>query len=87
VPDRPLESYDRLLLALDQLQHEARRADGAGRRERASLAMLDAIDFAEVLGMLWGDGAGRWRAVVKEAFGDVDRQKPGDQIAADGSPG
>jgi hypothetical protein len=87
VPDRPQESYDRLILALDHLQHEARRADGAGRRERASLAMLDAIDFAEELGMMWNDQAERRRAVVKEAFGDVDRQKPGDQIAADGSPG
>jgi hypothetical protein len=44
-----------------------------GDRERASLAMLDAIDFAEELGMIWDDVAERRRAVVREAFGDVDR--------------
>jgi hypothetical protein len=35
--------------------------------------MLDAIDFAEALGMVWNDEAERRRAAVREAFGHVDR--------------
>jgi len=46
----------------------------AGVREWASLAMLDAIDLGEELGMLWDDEAERRRAAVREAFGDVDRR-------------
>jgi hypothetical protein len=74
VPDRLTESYDRLLLALEQLLQEAQRMGDAGVREWASLAMLDAIDFAEELGMMWDDEAERRRAAVREAFGDVDRR-------------
>jgi hypothetical protein len=44
VPDRLTESYDRLLLALEQLLVEAQRVGDARVREWASLAMLDAID-------------------------------------------
>jgi hypothetical protein len=72
VPGSPLESHDRLLLALEQLLREAQRVGDAGVREWASLAMLDAIDFAEELGMMWNDEAERRRVVVREAFGDVD---------------
>ena len=39
----------------------------------ASLAMLDAIEFAEELGLMWDDEAERRRAAVKEALRDVDR--------------
>jgi hypothetical protein len=46
----------------------------AGVREWASLAMLDAIDFAEELGMMRDDEAERRRAAVREAFGDADRR-------------
>jgi hypothetical protein len=49
VPDRLTESYERLLLALEQLLREAQRVGDAGVREWASLA---AIDFAEELGMM-----------------------------------
>jgi hypothetical protein len=52
VPDRLTESYERLLLALEQLLREAQRVGDAGVREWASLAMLGAIDFAEELGMM-----------------------------------
>ena len=68
------ESYDRLLLALDQLLQEAQRVGDAGVREWASLAMLDAIDFAEELGMMWNDEAERRRAAVSEGFGDLDQR-------------
>jgi hypothetical protein len=67
-----VESYDRLLLALEQLVQEARRVGDPGVREWAALAMLDAIDFAEELGMMWDDEAERRRASVREGFGDVD---------------
>jgi hypothetical protein len=50
------------------------RLADAGVREWAALAMLDAIDFAEELGMMWDDEAERRRAAVREAFGDVDRR-------------
>jgi hypothetical protein len=73
VPDRLQESYNRLLLALEQVLEEARRMGDAGVQEWASLAMLDAIDFAEELGMMWDDEAERRRAAVRQAFGDVDR--------------
>jgi hypothetical protein len=68
-----MESYDRLLLAQEQLLVESRRVIHPGVREWASLAMLDAIDFAEELGMMWDDEAERRRAAVRDAFGDVDR--------------
>jgi hypothetical protein len=74
VPDRLTESYDRLLRALEHLLEEAQRVGDVGVREWASLAMLDAIDFAEELGLMWDDEAGRRRAVVREGFGDVDRR-------------
>ena len=35
--------------------------------------MLDAIDFAEELGMMWDDEAERRRAAVREAFEELDR--------------
>jgi hypothetical protein len=41
----------------------------AGVREWASLAMLDAIDFAEELGILRGGEVERRRAAVREASG------------------
>lgn len=62
VPDRLTASYDRLLLALEQLVAQAQRVCDAGVREWASLTMLDAVDFAEKLGMMWGDEAERRRA-------------------------
>jgi hypothetical protein len=61
MPDRPLESYDRLLLALELLLAEAQRVGGPGVREWASLAMLDAIDLGEEFGMMWDDEAKRRR--------------------------
>jgi hypothetical protein len=61
VPDRPLESYDRLLVALKQLLEEAQRVGDVGVREWASLAMLDAIDLAEELGIMRGGEATRRR--------------------------
>jgi hypothetical protein len=73
VPDRFQESYNRLLLALEQLLSEAQRVGDPGVREWASLAMLDAIDFAEDLGMMWDDEAERRRAAVRDVFGDLDR--------------
>jgi len=45
-----------------------------GVREWASLAMLEATDLAEELGMMFDDEAERRWAAVREAFGDVDRQ-------------
>ena len=77
MPDSPLETYDRLLLALDQLLEEAQRVADAGVAEWAALATLDAIDLGEDLGMLWDVEAERRRAAVREAFGDVTgRQHP-----------
>jgi hypothetical protein len=38
--------------------------------------MLDAVDFAAELGMVWGDEAGRRRAAVREVFGDLDGSQP-----------
>jgi hypothetical protein len=52
VPDHLTESYDRLLLALEQLLEEAQRVGDPGVREPASVAMLDAIDFAEQSGLM-----------------------------------
>ena len=69
VPDRLMESYDHLLLALEQLLVEAQRVGDAGVREWASLAMLDAIDFAEELRMMWEDEADRRRAAVRATSG------------------
>ena len=63
-----------MLLALEQLLEEAQGVGDAGIREWASLAMLDAIDFAEELGMMWEDEAERRRAAVREAFGDPDQR-------------
>ncbi len=75
VPDRLMESYDRLLLALEQLLQEAQRAGDPGVREWASRAMLDAIEFAEERGMMWDDEAGRRRVAVREAFGDLGQRQ------------
>jgi hypothetical protein len=74
VPNSPLETYGRLLQALEQLLDEVQRLGDSGVREWASLAMLDAIDHGEELGMLWDDEAERRRAAVREGFGDVDRR-------------
>ncbi len=74
MPDDIGETYDRLFKALEQLLREAQRAGDDGVREWASLAMLDAIDFAEALGMMWDDEAERRRAAVREAFEDLDRR-------------
>ncbi len=74
VPDRLTESYHRLHLALERLQRGAQWVGDAGVREWASMAMLDAIDFAEALGMMWIDEAERRRAAVREGFGEVDRR-------------
>ena len=88
IPDRLAESYDRLPLALEQLLVEAQRVGCAGVREWASLAMLDAIDFAEELEMLWDDEAERRRGAVKEGFGDLVRQRGlGSNELADGFGG
>ena len=72
MPDSPLETYNRLLQALDQLLEEVRRVADPGVNEWASLAMLDAIDLGEEQGMLWDEEAERRRAAVRVAFGDVD---------------
>lgn len=45
MPESPLETYNRLLQALDQLGREAQRVDDAGVREWMALATLDAIDL------------------------------------------
>jgi hypothetical protein len=74
VPDGLTESYDRLLLALEQLLEEAQRVGDAGVQEWASLAMLDAIDLGEEVGVMWDDEAERRRAAVREGFEDVDRR-------------
>jgi hypothetical protein len=68
--DRPLESYDRMLLAPEQLLEEAQRVGDAGVREWAALATMDAIDLGEELGMLWDDEAERRPSAVR----DVDRR-------------
>ncbi len=73
MPDDIGETYDRLFKALELLR-EAQRVDDGGVREWASLAVLDAIDFAEALGMMWDDEAERRRAAVREAFEDLDRR-------------
>ena len=72
MPNSPLETYNRLLQALDQLLEEVQRVADPGVNEWASLAMLDTMDLGEELGMLWDDEAERRRA-VRAAFGDVDR--------------
>ena len=75
VPDSPLETYDRLLLALQHLLEEVQQvADNASVREWASLATLDAIDLGEGLRMLWDEEAEQRCAAVREAFEDVDRR-------------
>lgn len=74
MPDSPLETYNRLLQALDQLVEEAQRVADPGVNEWASLAILDAIDLGEELGMLWDEEAERRRVAVRVEFGDVDRR-------------
>ncbi len=74
MPDDIGETYDRLFKALEQLLREAQRAGDDGVREWASLAMLDAIDFAEALGMMWDDEAERRRTDVRAAFEDLDQR-------------
>ncbi|HEY7201896.1 MAG TPA: hypothetical protein VIC57_16870 [Candidatus Dormibacteraeota bacterium] len=74
MPDSPLETYNRLLKALDQLVEEAQRVADAGVREWTALATLDAIDLGEEQGMLWVDEAEGRRAAVRAALGDVDRR-------------
>jgi hypothetical protein len=74
VPDSPLETYDRLLKALDQLVEEAQRVADAGVSEWTALGTLDAIDLGEEQGMLWVDEAERRRAAVRDPLGDVDRR-------------
>jgi hypothetical protein len=73
VPDSPLETYDRLLQALDQLLGEVQRLADVGVQEWAALAALDAINPGRGAGDAVGDEADRRRAAVREAFGDVDR--------------
>ena len=77
MPDDIGESYERLFKALGQLLTEAQRVGDNGVREWASLAMLDAIDFAEALGMMWDVEAERRREEVRAEFGDLDRARKG----------
>jgi hypothetical protein len=57
VPQSPLETYDRLLQALELPLGEVQRVADASVQEWAALATLDAIDLGEELGMMWDDEA------------------------------
>jgi hypothetical protein len=72
-PERPLETYDRLLRALDHLVALAQRAGDDELREWAALAALDAIDLGDRLGMLADLEAERRREAVRAVADDLDR--------------
>lgn len=68
-----LETYERLLATLEVIAVEAERVGDAGIREWIALASLDAIEFAEEVGMLHDDEAGRRRQVIRARVQDVGR--------------
>lgn len=68
----PLETYERLLATLEVIAVEAERVGDAGIREWIALASLDAIDFAEEVGMLHEDEAGRRREVIRARVQDLN---------------
>jgi hypothetical protein len=72
-PERPLETYDRLLRALDHLVELAQRTGDGAVREWAGLAMLDAIDLGDQLGMLDLAEADRRREAIRAAIDDLER--------------
>jgi hypothetical protein len=73
-PETPLETYDRLLRALDHLVELAQRTgDDDAVREWAGLAMLDAIDLGDQLGMLDLAEADRRREAIRAAIDDLER--------------
>jgi len=69
-----LETFERLLAALEQLAEEARRVGDDGVREWAALAALDAVDLGEELGMLFDVEAVRRRAVIEAEMADLDQR-------------
>jgi hypothetical protein len=67
-----LETYNRLLETLEVIGIEAERSRDVGIREWAALAGMDAVDFAEELGMLHDDEAERRRQVIRARVEDLD---------------
>jgi hypothetical protein len=70
VAGRPLETYGKLLVVLDQLARVAVRTDDPELREWVALAQLDAIDLGQQLGLLFDQEAERRREAVRAAFPD-----------------
>lgn len=71
---RLLETYDRLLAALDQAAEEAGRAGADGIREWVALAALDAVYLGAELGMLHDDEAERRREAIRDQVVDLDHR-------------
>ncbi len=72
---RPLlETYERLLATLVLIAVEAQRLGEDGLREWTALASLDAVDFAEEVGMLHDDEAERRRQVIRARVEDLDHR-------------
>jgi hypothetical protein len=70
---RPLlERYDRLLATLEVIAVEAQRLGDDAIREWTALASMDAVDFAEEVGMLHDDEAERRRQVIRARVRDLD---------------
>jgi hypothetical protein len=70
----PLETFHRLLRALDYLISLARDAGNETIREWAALADLDAIELGDRLGMLDAEEAEQRREAVRAKVEDLDRR-------------
>ena len=71
-----LETFERMLKALDRVLDLATRVGDDDLLEWSGLAALDATDLGEQLGMLFDTEAERRRAVVRAAIEHLDRPQP-----------
>jgi hypothetical protein len=75
-PENVLETFTRLLQALDRVLELAQSAGDDELLEWSGLAALDAADVGEQLGMLFDTEAEERRAAARAAIEHLDRPPP-----------
>jgi hypothetical protein len=75
-PQNLLQTFERLLAALDRVLELAQRAGDNELLEWSGLAGLDATDLGEQLGLLFDVDAERRRHVIRAAIERLDQPPP-----------